>query len=80
MLGANPVPIQVPIGAEIDFKGVVDLLERKAYVWDDSGLPENYNVEEIPADMTLGWASLSIAIGFAALLIGAELLVSGALD
>jgi elongation factor G len=35
MLGANPVPIQVPIGAEVDFKGVVDLLDNKAIVWNE---------------------------------------------
>ncbi len=51
VLGANPLVMTLPIGREDDFKGVVDLLERKAYVWDDSGLPENYNVEDVPADM-----------------------------
>ncbi|HOY83586.1 MAG TPA: elongation factor G, partial [Rhodoglobus sp.] len=51
VLGAKPVVMTLPIGIESDFIGVVDVLERKAYVWDDSGLPENYKVTEIPADM-----------------------------
>jgi elongation factor G len=51
VLGANPLVMVLPIGVEDDFKGVVDLLSRKAYIWDDSGLPENYNVEDVPADM-----------------------------
>ena len=41
----------LPIGIEEDFVGLVDLLERKAYVWDDSGLPENFEIVDIPADM-----------------------------
>ena len=41
----------LPIGEEDDFVGVVDLLSQKAYVWDDSGLPENYEIQDIPADM-----------------------------
>ena len=41
----------LPIGIEDDFVGVVDLLTRKAYIWDDSGEPENYVVEDVPADM-----------------------------
>ena len=51
VLGANPLVMCLPIGIEEDFIGLVDLLERKAYVWDDSGLPENYEVVEIPTDM-----------------------------
>ncbi len=51
VLGANPLVMTLPIGIEDDFVGVVDLLTRKAYVWDDSGLPENYEVQDIPADM-----------------------------
>ncbi|MEZ4372799.1 MAG: elongation factor G [Polyangiaceae bacterium] len=51
VLAARPVVMVLPIGIESDFKGIVDLLEKKAYVWDDSGLPENFKVEEIPADM-----------------------------
>jgi elongation factor G len=51
VLGAKPLVMVLPIGIESDFKGVVDLLERKAYIWDDSGLPENYTVSDVPADM-----------------------------
>jgi elongation factor G len=51
VLGAKPLIMTLPIGREDTFKGVVDLLSRKAYVWDDTGLPENYSVEDIPADM-----------------------------
>jgi len=51
VLGANPLVMVLPIGEEDDFTGVVDLLSRKAYIWDDSGLPENFKVEEPPADM-----------------------------
>ncbi len=51
VLGATPVHMTLPIGREDDFVGVVDVLERKAYVWDDSGLPENYEVKDVPEDM-----------------------------
>ncbi|HWV15439.1 MAG TPA: elongation factor G [Cellvibrio sp.] len=51
VLGAHPLLMTLPIGREDEFVGVVDLLNRKAYVWDDSGLPENYKVVDIPADM-----------------------------
>ncbi|MDM7861180.1 elongation factor G [Alteromonas sp. ASW11-36] len=51
VLGANPLVMTLPIGIEDDFVGVVDVLERKAYVWDDSGLPENFEVQDVPADM-----------------------------
>ena len=51
-LKANPVPIQIPIGAEDTFKGVVDLVEMKALVWDDdAAMGSNYQVVEIPADL-----------------------------
>jgi elongation factor G len=52
VLGANPLVMVLPIGIEDEFSGVVDLLSRKAYIWDDSGLPENYEVTDVPADMT----------------------------
>jgi len=51
VLGATPLIMTLPIGREDTFKGVVDLLTEKAYVWDDSGQPENYTVTDIPADM-----------------------------
>lgn len=51
VLGANPLIMTLPIGREDEFIGVVDLLSRKAYVWDDSGQPENYDIKDVPADM-----------------------------
>jgi elongation factor G len=51
-LGANPVPIQIPIGAEENFQGVVDLVKMKAIVWDeDAAMGSNYHVEEIPENL-----------------------------
>jgi elongation factor G len=50
-LGANPVMIQIPIGAEDQFKGVVDLLQMKAIVWNDEALGSEYTLGEIPADL-----------------------------
>ncbi|WP_454990753.1 elongation factor G, partial [Campylobacter rectus] len=50
-LKANPVPIQIPIGAEDNFRGVVDLVKMKAYVWEDDKKPTDYTVVEIPADL-----------------------------
>jgi elongation factor G len=51
VLGANPLVMTLPIGREDEFKGVVDLLSQKAYIWDESGQPENYEIVDIPADM-----------------------------
>lgn len=51
VLGANPLVMTLPIGREDDFVGVVDVLTKQAFVWDDSGLPENYEIKEVPADM-----------------------------
>ncbi len=51
VLGARPVVMTLPIGREDDFVGVVDVLTRQAYVWDDSGIPENYEVKDVPEDM-----------------------------
>jgi elongation factor G len=51
VLGANPLVTVVPIGIEDDFRGVVDLLTRKAWVWDDSGDPTNYEITDPPEDM-----------------------------
>ena len=50
-LGANPIPLQIPIGEEETFKGVVDLITNKAYVWDDSSKGMVMNEVEIPADL-----------------------------
>lgn len=51
VLAANPLVMVLPIGREDEFTGVVDLLTRQAYVWDDSGIPENFTITDIPADM-----------------------------
>ncbi|MFZ1864345.1 MAG: elongation factor G [Polyangiales bacterium] len=51
VLAAKPLVMVLPIGTESEFVGVVDLLTRKAYVWDESGQPENYEVQEVPEDM-----------------------------
>jgi elongation factor G len=50
-LKANPVPVVVPIGAEENFKGVVDLLKMKAIIWDEASQGMKFNYEEIPADL-----------------------------
>ncbi len=51
VLGATPLVMVLPIGTENDLTGVVDLLTRKAWVWDDSGNPLNYEIQDVPADM-----------------------------
>jgi elongation factor G len=50
-LGAKPIAIQLPIGAESQFKGIVDLVRMVGVVWDDEGLGARYHDTEIPADM-----------------------------
>lgn len=50
-LGANPVPIQLPIGREADYKGSIDLVTMKAYIYDDETLGAKYKVVDIPADL-----------------------------
>lgn len=50
-LGANPVPIQIPIGRESEYKGSIDLVTMKAYVYDDETLGAKYVVKEIPAEL-----------------------------
>ena len=50
-LGANPVPIQLPIGREAEFRGSIDLVQMKAYLYDDESLGAKYKVGEIPADL-----------------------------
>ena len=51
ILGANPIAIQIPIGAEENFKGVVDLIKMKAILWHDETMGAEYDVEEIPAEL-----------------------------
>ena len=51
VLGARPLVMTLPIGIEDDFKGIVDVLTQKAWIWDDSGLPENFEITDIPEDM-----------------------------
>ena len=51
VLGAKPLVMVLPIGTEDDFVGVVDLLTRKAWIWDDSGDPMKYELKDVPADM-----------------------------
>ena len=50
-LGAKPVPIQLPIGAEANFKGLIDLVRMKAVVWEDEALGAKFHDEDIPADL-----------------------------
>ncbi|MBE7214915.1 elongation factor G [Shewanella benthica] len=51
VLGANPIVMVLPIGIEDEFIGLVDLLTRKAWIWDETGQAENYEIKDIPADM-----------------------------
>ena len=51
VLGAKPVPVVIPIGAEENFKGVVDLIKMKAILWHDESLGADYDVEDIPANL-----------------------------
>jgi elongation factor G len=50
-LGANPIVLQLPLGVEHSFKGIIDLVRMKAVVWDDESLGANFHDEEIPADL-----------------------------
>ena len=50
-LGANPIVLQLPIGSESDFAGIVDLVRMKAVVWDDESLGATFHDEDIPADL-----------------------------
>ena len=50
-LGANPIPIVVPIGAEADFKGVIDLIRMKAIIWNEDDMGMTYEAQDIPADL-----------------------------
>jgi elongation factor G len=51
VLGAKPVPVVIPIGAEENFKGLVDLIKMKAILWHDESLGADYDVEDIPAEL-----------------------------
>lgn len=51
ILGANPIAIQIPIGAEENFKGVVDLIKMKAILWHDETMGAEYEIDEIPDDL-----------------------------
>ena len=50
-LGARAIPLQLPIGAENDFRGMVDLITMRAYVWDGDGKDANFSEQDIPADL-----------------------------
>jgi elongation factor G len=50
-LGARPVALQIPVGAEANFKGVIDLIEMKAIIWHDESLGAEYSEEPIPANL-----------------------------
>ena len=51
VLGANPCPVEIPIGAEENFKGVIDLIKMKAILWHDETMGADYDTEEIPANL-----------------------------
>jgi elongation factor G len=51
VLDAQPLVMTLPIGTEENFIGVVDVLTKRAYIWDDTGLPENFEITDVPADM-----------------------------
>ena len=51
LLGANPVPVQIPIGAEENFRGVVDLIKMKAILWHDDTMGADYDIEDVPAEL-----------------------------
>ena len=55
MLGARPVPLQVPIGAEETFKGVVDLIDNKAYVWNEEDKGMTWDEVPMPEDLVIRW-------------------------
>jgi elongation factor G len=50
-LGANPIVIQLPLGVESSFRGIIDLVRMKAVVWDDEALGASFHDEEIPSDL-----------------------------
>jgi elongation factor G len=56
-LNANPVVLQLPLGAEEKLRGAIDLVKMKAIIWDDDSLGSNYREDEIPADMAASAAA-----------------------
>ncbi|MFH1458848.1 MAG: elongation factor G [Candidatus Omnitrophota bacterium] len=50
-LGANVIPLQIPVGIEDNFRGVIDLIEMKAYIYDDQSFGKNFHTEDIPEDL-----------------------------
>ena len=58
-LGANPLVLQLPLGAESDFKGVIDLIEMKAIVWQEETLGAKFSYEDIPDDIKTRFDDLS---------------------
>jgi elongation factor G len=50
-LGANPVPLQMTIGAEDEFRGVVDLVKNKAIIWNEDDMGMTFQYEDVPADL-----------------------------
>ena len=61
-LGARPIPVQIPIGSEETFRGIVDLIEKKAYVWDPDTLGASYEETEIPASMRETYEAMRSAL------------------
>ncbi|MEX2463580.1 MAG: GTP-binding protein, partial [Balneolaceae bacterium] len=50
-LGANPIPIQIPIGSEENFKGIIDLINMEGIIWDDESLGAKYDIVDIPEEL-----------------------------
>ncbi|MBI4845079.1 MAG: elongation factor G [Candidatus Omnitrophica bacterium] len=50
-LGANVIPLQIPVGAEDNFRGIVDLMEMQAYIYDDNSQGKNFHIEEVPEEL-----------------------------
>jgi elongation factor G len=61
-LGARPVPLQIPVGSEANFRGVVDLLKMKAIIWEGEDKGAKFHEEEIPADLKARAAELRAAM------------------
>ncbi len=61
-LSANPIPVQVPIGVEDSFRGIVDLIENKAYIWGSAGMGDQFEVTDVPSDMAADVAKFRLEI------------------